>query len=102
MAGIVASRKSHQRRACLVASALVSALVLFVAGSGWALTGSVSPMVARVNSGTMAAAPGAPRVFSEIRADLPVIRTAGHTHRAGCHKKKPHARTSSGARTACR
>lgn len=57
MARIAASRKARQRRACLVASGLVSALVLYVAGSGWALTGYVSHTV---NSGPTAAAPGAP------------------------------------------
>ncbi|HEY2574901.1 MAG TPA: LCP family protein [Streptosporangiaceae bacterium] len=60
MAKIAASRKARQRRAYLVASGLVSALVLFVAGSGWVLTGYVNHTVARVNSGTTAAAPGAP------------------------------------------
>jgi LCP family protein required for cell wall assembly len=60
MARIAASRKARQRRACLVASGLVSALVLFVAGSGWALTGYINRTLARVNADTTVAAPGAP------------------------------------------
>jgi hypothetical protein len=42
MARIKASRKARQRRAFLIASGLVSALVLFVSGAGWALTGYVN------------------------------------------------------------
>jgi LCP family protein required for cell wall assembly len=60
MARIAAGRRARQRRAFLVASGIVSALVLFVAGSGWALTGYVNHMVARVNAGTSAAPAGAP------------------------------------------
>jgi LCP family protein required for cell wall assembly len=60
MARIAAGRKARQRRAFLVASAIVSALVLFVAGAGWALTGYVNHAVSRVNAGTTDAPPGAP------------------------------------------
>jgi LCP family protein required for cell wall assembly len=60
MARIASSRKARQRRAFLVASALVSGLVLFVAGAGWALTGYVNHMVGRVNAGTTSAPAGAP------------------------------------------
>ncbi len=60
MARIAASRRARQRRAFLVAGGLVSALVLFVAGAGWALTGYVNHLVGRVNAGTSAAPPGAP------------------------------------------
>ncbi|HEY1914016.1 MAG TPA: LCP family protein [Streptosporangiaceae bacterium] len=60
MARIAAGRKARQRRAFLVGSAIVSTLVLFVAGAGWALTGYVNRAVARVNAGTTSAAPGAP------------------------------------------
>jgi LCP family protein required for cell wall assembly len=60
MARIAAGRKARQRRAFLVGAAIVSTLVLFVAGAGWALTGYVNRSVARVNAGTTAAAPGAP------------------------------------------
>ena len=60
MARIAASRRARQRRAFLVAGGLVSALVLFVAGAGWALTGYVNHLVGRVDAGTSAAPPGAP------------------------------------------
>jgi LCP family protein required for cell wall assembly len=60
MARIESSRKARQRRAFLVASGCVSALVLFVSGAGWALTGYVNHMVARVNAGTTPAAAGSP------------------------------------------
>src|ERR1700722_2845021 len=60
MARISPGRKARQRRAFLVGAAIVSTLVLFVAGAGWALTGYVNRAVARVNAGTTAAAPGAP------------------------------------------
>jgi LCP family protein required for cell wall assembly len=60
MARIAASRRARQRRAFLVAGGLVSALALFVAGAGWALTGYVNHLVGRVDAGTHAAASGAP------------------------------------------
>jgi LCP family protein required for cell wall assembly len=60
MARIASSRKARQRRAFLIASAIVSGLVLFVAGAGWALTGYINHMVGRVNAGTTSAAAGAP------------------------------------------
>ncbi|HEX4061221.1 MAG TPA: LCP family protein [Streptosporangiaceae bacterium] len=60
MARIESSRKARQRRAFLVAAGCVSALVLFVSGAGWALTGYVNHMVARVNAGTTPAAAGSP------------------------------------------
>lgn len=60
MARIASSRKARQRRAFLVASAIVSGLVLFVAGAGWALTGYVNHMVGRVDAGTTSAAAGSP------------------------------------------
>jgi LCP family protein required for cell wall assembly len=60
MARIAAGRKARQRRAFLVGAGIVSTLVLFVAGAGWALTGYVNRSVARVDAGTSAAAPGAP------------------------------------------
>jgi LCP family protein required for cell wall assembly len=60
MARIAAGRRARQRRAFLVAGGVVSALVLFVAGAGWALTGYVNHMVGRVDAGTHAAASGAP------------------------------------------
>jgi LCP family protein required for cell wall assembly len=60
MARIAASRRARQRRAFLVAGGLVSALVLFVAGAGWALTGYVNHLVGRVDAGTSAAPAGAP------------------------------------------
>jgi LCP family protein required for cell wall assembly len=60
MARIESSRKARQRRAFLVAAGCVSALVLFVSGAGWAVTGYVNHMVARVNAGTTPAASGSP------------------------------------------
>ena len=60
MARIAAGRKARQRRAFLVAGGVVSALVLFVAGAGWALTGYVNHLVGRVDAGTHAATPGGP------------------------------------------
>jgi len=60
MARIESSRKARQRRAFLIASGCVSALVLFVSGAGWALTGYVNHMVGRVNAGTTPAAAGSP------------------------------------------
>src|SRR5690348_14092780 len=49
MASIAAGRKARQRRAFLVAGGVVSALVLFVAGAGWALTGYINHLVGRVD-----------------------------------------------------
>jgi LCP family protein required for cell wall assembly len=60
MARIESSRKARQRRAFLVALGCVSALVLFVSGAGWALTGYINHQVGRVNADTTPAAPGAP------------------------------------------
>jgi LCP family protein required for cell wall assembly len=60
MARIVASRKARRRRSLLVTGGVVSALVLFVAGAGWALTGYVNDIVNRVDAGTSAAPPGEP------------------------------------------
>jgi LCP family protein required for cell wall assembly len=60
MARIESSRKARQRRAFLVASGCISALVLFVSGAGWALTGYINRTVGRVNADTTPAAPGAP------------------------------------------
>lgn len=60
LARIASSRKARQRRFFLIGSGIVSGLVLFVAGAGWALTGYVNGMVGRVNAGTTGAAAGAP------------------------------------------
>ncbi|HEY3732377.1 MAG TPA: LCP family protein [Streptosporangiaceae bacterium] len=60
MARIAAGRKARQQRAALVAVGLVSTLALLIACAGWALTGYVNRVVARVNAGTSAAASGAP------------------------------------------
>lgn len=77
MARIAAGRRARQRRAFLVAGGFVSALVLFVAAAGWALTGYVNRMVARVDAGTHAAAPGAPLNILLVGID----RRAGLTRR---------------------
>ena len=60
MARIMAGRKARRRRSLLVTGGIVSALVLFVAGAGWAFTGYVNHIVDRVDAGTSAAPPGAP------------------------------------------
>jgi LCP family protein required for cell wall assembly len=57
MARISATRKARQHRALLVACSALSALVLLVAGTAWAVTSWVSSNVGRVNAGT-AGTPG--------------------------------------------
>jgi LCP family protein required for cell wall assembly len=52
MARISAGRRARQRRAMLMASGAMSALVLLAAGSAWALTGYVNSHLGRVNAGT--------------------------------------------------
>jgi LCP family protein required for cell wall assembly len=51
MARIAASRKARQRRAFLVASALMSALILLVAGGAWGLTSYINDHLGRLNAG---------------------------------------------------
>jgi LCP family protein required for cell wall assembly len=52
MARISASRRARQRRALLMASGAMSALVLLAAGSAWALTGYVNSHLGRLDAGT--------------------------------------------------
>ena len=52
MARISAGRRVRQRRAMLMASSAMSALVLLAAGSAWALTGYVNSHLGRVSAGT--------------------------------------------------
>ena len=52
MARLAAGRKARQRRALAVACSLASAVVLLIAGGGWALTSYVNGHVGRVNAGT--------------------------------------------------
>jgi LCP family protein required for cell wall assembly len=52
MARISAGRKARQRRALLLASSAMSALILLVAGSAWGLTSYVNSHLSRVNAGT--------------------------------------------------
>jgi LCP family protein required for cell wall assembly len=52
MARLAAGRKARQRRALAVACSLASAVVLLIAGGGWALTSYVNGAVGRVNAGT--------------------------------------------------
>jgi LCP family protein required for cell wall assembly len=52
MARISASRRARQRRALLVASGVLSTLVLLVAGSSWGLTSYINNHLSRVNAGT--------------------------------------------------
>jgi LCP family protein required for cell wall assembly len=52
MARIAASRRARQRRAMLMASGVMSALILLVAGSAWGLTSYINGHLDRVNAGT--------------------------------------------------
>jgi LCP family protein required for cell wall assembly len=52
MASIAAGRKARQQRALLLVFGAMSALVLIVAGSTWALTSYVSHSLLRVSAGT--------------------------------------------------
>jgi LCP family protein required for cell wall assembly len=52
MARISASRRARQRRALLMASGVLSALVLLVAGSAWGLTSYINGHLGRLNAGT--------------------------------------------------
>lgn len=60
MARVAASRKARQQRALLVASGLMSALVLVVAGGSWALAGYISGNLGRIDAGTAGTPPGGP------------------------------------------
>jgi LCP family protein required for cell wall assembly len=60
MARISAGRRARQRRAMLMASSAMSALVLLAAGSAWALTGYVNSHLGRVNAGTAGTPPSGP------------------------------------------
>jgi LCP family protein required for cell wall assembly len=51
MARISAGRRARQRRTLLVATAALSALVMLVSGSAWALTSYVNAHLGRVNAG---------------------------------------------------
>jgi LCP family protein required for cell wall assembly len=59
-ARIESGRRARRRRAVLVASGLISALVLVLSGGAWALTGYVNGKVGRVNAGTAGTPPGGP------------------------------------------
>src|SRR6516165_7456861 len=52
MARISAGRRARRHRSLLVASGALSALVMLVSGSAWALTGYVNAHLGRVNAGT--------------------------------------------------
>jgi LCP family protein required for cell wall assembly len=52
MTRISAGRRVRRRRSLLVASGALSALVMLVSGSAWALTGYVNAHLGRVNAGT--------------------------------------------------
>jgi LCP family protein required for cell wall assembly len=60
MARIVAGRKARRRRALLVASAAMSALVLLFATGAWGLASYVNDSVGRVNAGTVGGASSGP------------------------------------------
>jgi LCP family protein required for cell wall assembly len=51
MARISAGRRARQRRTLLVATGALSALIMLVSGSAWALTGYVNSHLGRVNAG---------------------------------------------------
>jgi LCP family protein required for cell wall assembly len=52
MARISASRRARQRRALLVASGVMSALIMLVAGSAWGLTSYINSHLGRLDAGT--------------------------------------------------
>lgn len=52
MARISASRKARQRRAMLMVSSALSAVVLLAAASAWAVTGYINDSLTRVSAGT--------------------------------------------------
>jgi LCP family protein required for cell wall assembly len=51
MARIAASRRARQRRALLVASAVMSTLILLVSGGAWGLTSYINDHLGRLNAG---------------------------------------------------
>ena len=51
MARISAGRRARQRRTLLVATAALSAVVMLVSGSAWALSSYVNDHLGRVNAG---------------------------------------------------
>ncbi len=51
MARIAASRRARQRRAFLVASAVMSVLILLVSGGAWGLTSYINDHLGRLNAG---------------------------------------------------
>jgi LCP family protein required for cell wall assembly len=60
MASIAAGRRARQQRALLLVFGTMSALVLMVAGSTWALTSYVSHSLRRVSAGTTGTLPSGP------------------------------------------
>jgi LCP family protein required for cell wall assembly len=52
MARISAGRRARQRRALLIASSLMSAMILLVSGGAWGLTSYINAHLGRVNAGT--------------------------------------------------
>ena len=60
LARVASGRRARRQRAVLVASGLISALVLVVSGGAWALTGYVNGNVGRVNAGTAGTPPSGP------------------------------------------
>jgi LCP family protein required for cell wall assembly len=60
VARIESGRRARRQRAALVASGLISALVLALSGGAWALTGYVNGNVGRVNAGTAGTPPSGP------------------------------------------
>ncbi len=57
---VASGRRARRQRAVLVASGLISALVLVVSGGAWALTGYVNGNVGRVDAGTAGTPPSGP------------------------------------------
>src|SRR5260370_20430552 len=79
MARISAGRRARQRRAMLMASGAMSALVLLAAGSAFALTSYVNGHLGRVNADTVSA---------PSRGPLNIL-VAGLDQRAGLTRRQP-------------
>ncbi|HEY2550846.1 MAG TPA: LCP family protein [Streptosporangiaceae bacterium] len=70
MASIAAGRRARQQRALLLVFAAMSALVLMVAGSTWALTSYVGHSLRRVSAGTTGTPAGGPLNILVAGVDL--------------------------------
>jgi len=89
MARISAGRKARQRRALLMASGAMSALVLLAAGSAWALTHYVNDQIVRIDAGTVGTPSSGP-------LNILVAGLDGRTGLTPRQRKVLHARRSTG------